>query len=230
MTTATSPYRNTAPTSGGVVAIVAGGLLTTLALVILTIGGLALWGDSKKNDDGYLSTGTDRFHTTTHALSTDDLDFDGIYPGFGGDAFGKVRLQATSRDDKPVFVGVARTADADRYLEDTRHTDITDVDYDPFDPSYRDFDGKAPARPVEQDIWAASTHGEGTQTLDWKAREGNWTVVVMNEDGSAGVDTGVRAGAKLGFLEPLGYGLLAGGLLVLAAGGALIGGGVRSRR
>ena len=112
-----------------------------------------------------------------------------------------MRLQATSRDDKPVFVGVARTADADRYLEGTRHTDITDVDYDPFDPSYRDFDGKAPARPVEQDIWAASTHGEGTQTLDWKAREGDWTVVVMNEDGSAGVDTGVRAGAKLGFLD-----------------------------
>jgi hypothetical protein len=229
MTTATSPITNTTPTSGGVVAIVAGGLLAVVALVVLTVGGLALWGDSKKDGDGYLSTGTDRFHTTTHALSTDNLDFDGVYPEFGGDSFGKVRLQATSRDGKPVFVGVAPTGDVDRYLDGTRHTDITDVDYDPFDPSYRDFDGSAPSRPAGQDIWAASAHGGGTQTLDWKVRDGDWSVVVMNDDASAGVDAGVKAGAKLGFLEPLGYGLLGGGLLVLLAGGALIAGGVRSR-
>jgi hypothetical protein len=208
---------------------VSGGLLATLALVLVAVGGLALWGDSKKDDDGYLSTGTDRYHTTTNSLSTDDLNFDGVYPGFGGDAFGKVRLQATSRDGKPVFVGVARTDDVDRYLGDTRHTDITDVDYDPFAPSYRDFDGAAPARPADQDIWVASAHGGGKRTLDWKVRDGDYSVVVMNEDASAGVDAGVKAGAKVSFLDDLGWGLLGGGLLVLAAGGALIAGGVRSR-
>jgi hypothetical protein len=227
--TATSRFNNTTPTSGGVVAIVAGGILAAVALVIATVGGIALWGDSQKDSAGYLSTGTDRFHTTTHALSTDDVDFDGIYPGLGGDAFGKIRLQATSNDGKPVFVGIAESADVERYLGNTRHTDVTDVDYDPFDATYRDFDGPAPARPADQDIWVASAHGGGTQTLDWKVRDGDWSVVVMNEDASAGVDAGVKAGAELGFLDTLGWGLLGGGLLVLAAGGALIAGGVRSR-
>jgi hypothetical protein len=230
MTATTTPYTSTAPTSGGVVAIVSGALLALTALVLATVGGIALWGHAQKGSDGYLSTGTDHYETTTHALRTDDLDFDGVYPGFGGDAFGQVRLRATSNDGKPVFVGIAKSDDVERYLENTRHTDVTDVDYDPFDPSYRDFDGSAPARPAEQDFWVASSQGGGSQTLDWKAREGDWSVVVMNQDASAGVDVGVKAGAKLGFLEPLGYGLLGIGLLVLAAGGALIAGGVRSRR
>ena len=52
----------------------------------------------------------------------------------------------------------------------------------------------------------------------------------MNADASAGVDTGVKAGAKLGWLSPLGYGLLGGGLLVLALGGGLMVAGIRSRR
>jgi hypothetical protein len=230
MTATTTPYTSTAPTSGGVVAIVFGAVLTLVALVLATVGGVALWGNSQKGDDGYLSTGTDHYQTTTHALSTDDLDFDGVYPGFGGDAFGKVRLRATSNDGKPVFLGIAKTDDVERYLENTRHTDVTDVDYDPFDPSYRDFDGRAPARPGDQRFWTASSQGGGSQTLDWKAREGDYSIVVMNADASAGVDVGVKAGAKLSFLEPLGYGLMGIGLLVLAAGGALIAGGVRSRR
>jgi hypothetical protein len=230
MTTTTSPYTPKSPTSGGVVAIVLGGLLATAALVAMAVGGLALWGDSQKDRDGYLSTGTDRYAASTNALTTDELDFDGVYPGFGGDAFGKVRLQATSRDGKPVFVGVARTADVERYLDGTRHTDVTDVDYDRFDPSYRDFDGSVPAAPGTQGFWAASAEGAGTQTMDWEAREGRWSVVVMNADGSAGVDAGVKAGAKLGFLDSLGWGLLGGGLVLLAAGGGAIVAGIRSRR
>ena len=100
--------------------------------------------------------------------------------------------QATSRDDKPVFVGVARTADADRYLEDTRHTDITDVDYDPFDPSYRDFDGKAPARPASQDFWAASPRTGGHPDARLEGPRGQLVGRGDERDGSAGVDTGVR--------------------------------------
>lgn len=230
MTTTTLPYTQTAPTSRGVLAIVFGGLIATVAVCIAALGAVALWGDSQKDASGYLSTGTDRYATSTHALTTDDLDFDAVYPGFGGEELGSTRLQATSRDGKPVFVGVARDTDVARYLDGTRHTDVTDVNFDPFEPTYRDFDGAVPAAPASQDFWAASTHGPGTQTLDWKAREGHWSVVVMNADASAGVDTGVKAGAKLGWLSPLGYGLLGGGLLVLALGGGLMVAGIRSRR
>ncbi len=230
MTAITSPLPRTAPSPGGVAAIVAGGLFSLLALVLATVGAISLWGHSQKGADGFISTGTDRYQTATYALATSDLDFDDVYDGFGGDAFGTVRLRATSNEGKPVFVGVAKTADVERFLGHTRHTNIAQVDFDPFDATYQDFDGARPDRPGDQRFWAASSAGGGTQTLDWKAQTGDWSVVVMNADASEGVDVGVKAGAKLAFLEPLGYGLLGIGLLVLAAGGALIAGGVRSRR
>ena len=47
--------------------------------------------------------------------------------------------------------------------------------------------------------WSAQAEGTGTQTLRWTARTGDWTVVVMNPDGSPGVtartDVGVFAPA-----------------------------------
>jgi hypothetical protein len=54
--------------------------------------------------------------------------------------------------------------------------------------------------------------------------------VIMNADGSRGVDTTVRAGAKLGFLAPLGWGSIGGGLVLLVAAGGLLYLGVRPPR
>jgi hypothetical protein len=121
-----------------------------------------------------------------------------------------------------VFVGVARTADVDEYLRGSAHDVITDVDSSPFrvDYSHRDGD-RAVAAPATQDIWAASAHGDGRQALKWKVEDGNWSVVVMNADGSTGVDAGVSAGASVGFLHDAGRISLTTGV-VLLIGGALL--------
>ena len=54
----------------------------------------------------------------------------------------------------------------------------------------------------------------GTQTVTWKVREGDWSVVLMNADGSRGVIAEVDLGAKLSFLLWVAIGLLMGGVLV----------------
>jgi hypothetical protein len=78
------------------------------------------------------------------------------------------------------------------------------------------------APPTEESFWAASASGVGTQTLTWKVRDGDWSVVLMNADGSRGVGADVDLGAKLSFLLWVAIGLLIGGVLVVGGSTALI--------
>jgi hypothetical protein len=148
------------------------------------------------------------------------------------DDLGKVRLAVESSAGKPVFVGIARTSDVSNYLHGTSYTSVTDVDYSPFHASYRDRDhgGERPARPADQDFWAASAHGSGTQTLAWDLEDGDWSIVVMNADGSRGVDTDISAAAKVPFLGTLGWVSLGGALVLLITAGTLLYLGLRTPR
>ncbi len=186
-------------------------------------GGVALWTDSKKDDQGYLSTATHGFASGGYAVATDDLDVNGVPLGVVGDAsYGRVRLQVTPRGDKPVFVGIARTESVSSYLRQSPHSVLTDLSFDPFRADYRAHPGaEAPATPGTQRFWAASSEGTGTRTITWKIRNGHWSIVVMNADGSRGVDAGVRAGARIPILPAVGWGALGIGLLLVAGAGGL---------
>jgi hypothetical protein len=200
-------------------------VVALVALALIAVGGLSLWANGQKDDDGYLSTGKDRFATSTYALATDNLDVDSQGAGWliDSDRYGKVRLKVSSRAGKPVFVGIARTSAVSGYLRDTAHATVTDVDYSPFRADYRthNADGR-PAPPVDQRFWVASAHGPGQQTLTWDVEHGSWSVVVMNADGSRGVDAGVSAGANVPILPAIGWGALGSGLVLLAAAGGLV--------
>jgi hypothetical protein len=210
--------------------IVTGSLAALLASALMIGGGLALYGDSQKDSDGYLSTDTHRFEAGTRALATENLDLD------LGDAdrfvqtndLGDVRVQVDSRGEKPVFVGIARTSDVERYLSGVSYTTLTDVESTPFDADYDDHAGSGrPAGPADSQIWAASEQGSGKQTLNWEIEDGDWSVVVMNADGSAGVDADISAGAELPFLSALGWSALGSGGFVLAIGVFLLVAGIR---
>ena len=140
--------------SGGqVAAIVGGSIAGILAVLALVAGGLFLWADSKKDSDGYVNTGSDPYSTGTYAIATEDLQLDDDVPGVVEDLYGKVRLRATSHNGKPVFVGIAHTDEVSRYLAGSAHATLTDVNYDPFKPSYRTTGGEQrPAAPGDQTL------------------------------------------------------------------------------
>jgi hypothetical protein len=218
-----------------IASIVAGGTAALLAIGFIAAGALLLWGDSKKDDQGYLSTGKDPYAASTYALASEnlDIDLDGAGWIMDRDDLGKVRLQVESSAGKPVFVGIARTSDVSDYLRGISYTEVTDVDYSPFHASYRDRDhggDRRPALPADQDFWAASAHGSGTQTVAWDIEDGEWSIVVMNADGSRGVDTDIRAGAKVPFLGTLGWVSLGGALVLLITAGTLVYLGLRTPR
>jgi hypothetical protein len=216
-----------------VAAVVAGASLALVAFVLLLAGAGLRWVDGHKDADGFLTTSTERFHTTTYALATDNLDIDGHGSGWlvSSDRYGNVRLRATSNDGKRVFVGIGPSAAVRRYLSRSAYASVADVDAHPFRATYHDHAGTGrPGAPADQRFWAASAQGAGRQSLSWDVRHGDWSVVVMNADGSRGVDAGVSAGADVPILSTVGWGVLGIGALLGAAAGGLLFLGIRRPR
>jgi hypothetical protein len=210
--------------------IVTGTLASLIAVGLLAGGGLALWGNAQKDSDGYLSTDTHRFEAGTRALATEnmDIDLDGADWVMDTGDLSKVRLQVESRDAKPVFVGIARSSKVDDYLAGVSHSTVTDIDTWPFGAEYKDHAGhRRLVPPADSQIWDASQQGSGKQTLNWEIRDGDWSVVVMNADGSRGVDANISTGAKVPFLNELGWTAVGSGSFALLAGVALLVAGIR---
>jgi hypothetical protein len=218
----------------GRIALIVTGAVAALVSTALIVGGIAaLWGDSQKDSDGYLTTKSQRFEAGGRALATENLDMD------LGDAdwvaqtddLGRLKITAESRDQKPLFVGLARTSDVESYLSGVPYSTVTDVDASPFRADYERHAGnRHPVSPEHAGIWEASSDGRGEQSIDWQIEDGDWSIVVMNADGSLGVDAEVSAGADIPFLDELGWSAIGSGAFALILSVGLIALGVRRPR
>ncbi len=215
-------------TAGRIVAIVAGSILALISLGLLAggIGGIVV-DQTQRNADGFLMSPSEDFDTGTYALVSETLDVGAEVPQWVIDELiGTVRIESES--EQPVFVGIAAESDVDTYLGDVRRAVVSDVGSDP-DYSLRR--GGAPASPPgTQSFWVASTTGAGKQVLDWDVEDGDWVIVAMNADGSAGVTAELRIGAEVDPLIWIALGVLLTGVLVGLGAAALIYVGSRRRR
>jgi hypothetical protein len=200
-------------------AALAGAAVTGLiAFALFLAGGLLLWGNHHyKDSDGYFTTTSERFASDAYAITADDLRISGGRSGLiSSDHYGRIRLSASG--EKPTFVGVARTADVDRYLAGVSTSEVDDVEVAPFRATYVSHGGtRVPGAPTAQRIWAAQASGTGRQTLTWDVTSGDWSVVVMNADGSPTVHAAVSAGAKVPYIAQFGFGALGLGALFIIA-------------
>jgi hypothetical protein len=217
------PPPTTAPASGSAGrtgAVIGGSLLATVGAVLaLGGGGLLAVGGS----DGKFSTGHHDVSTQTHALVSEVATLDGVNELNDALGQGRVRINAQAvQADQPVFVGVARKADVDRYLANTEVDRVTDLDVDPFvlDKMHLSGDAK-PKPPATQSFWVAKSTGT-TANLDWKVKDGNYRVVVMNADGSRGVATQSEFEVEIPHLGTIAAVMLILGLVAIAGGVALI--------
>jgi len=204
---------------------ITGSIASLVAIALVAGGALALWGDSLKGDDGYLKTDTERFSADTRALATDNLDVDLGDADFlaQSDDLGNIKVTAESRDGKPVFVGIARTSDVEQYLAGVPYTTVDDVEAAPFDADYTRHGGhRHPVSPEHAGIWQASSYGTGEHSIEWEVDDGDYSVVVMNADGSLGVDADISAGADIPFLDELGWSAIGSGAFALILGIGLI--------
>jgi len=212
--------------AGRIVLVILGSLAALIGAGFIAGGGGLLWADqTQRDDDGYLSTPTERFEASSYAIVSEPIDLveadtEGADWLLSDEVLGDVRLQAADGD---LFVGIGRTSDVEAYLRGVEHHRLTDVDFDPFRARYDVRAGDAPtAPPGEQDFWAATASGSGEQTLTWNPESGNWSVVVMNADASPGISAELSVGAEANFLTWLAIGLLVAGGILLLGGAGLI--------
>jgi hypothetical protein len=214
--------------AGRVLAVVVASLAVLAGLAALAGGATTLVFDQTQRDSsGYLMTSSTAYTTDTYALVSDSYR-----TGAAGDVFvardmlGTVRIRTHST--QPVFVGIGRAAAVESYLVGVRREVATR-----FDAARSDFrlhHGGAPAAfPTAKHFWVAQSVGSGTQTVSWAPRNGNWRIVVMNVNGSAGVDTDLAIGARFPHLLWIGIGALGGGALLLLLGGGGLYAAVRRR-
>jgi hypothetical protein len=220
----TSPVKATAVPAGRswgagrVIAVVVASLAVLAGLAALAGGATALVFDQTQRDaSGYLMTGSTSYSTDTYALVSDSYR-----TGAAGDVLvardmlGTVRIRTDS--DRPLFVGIARAAAVESYLAGVRREVATRFDAQQSD--FRLHHGGAPTvPPTAKTFWSAHAVGSGGQTLSWTPKNGDWRVVVMNSNGSAGIHTDLALGARFPHLLWIGIGALGGGVLLLLLGG-----------
>ena len=212
----TSVLRPSGWSAGRIAGLVIGAVLVLLALALLGAGGTALWADRTQRDAGYVTTDVHSFSTGGAALATvpTHLGSTGMGWLYSPGVLGKVRIRVTpAASGSAVFVGIARSADVDRYLAGVRHTVVSEF----FRDKTRVVDG-GPARsaPGQQHFWVASDTGRGTRTVLWDPSKGSWTVVVMNTDGHPGVDVAADLGARMPAVFWIAVGVLAAGAVFIS--------------
>jgi hypothetical protein len=221
------PVPDPRPLSAGRTALVVlGSVAAFIGSSLLIGGGAVMWAEQQRDSDGYFSTGSELLSTDSYVLSAPNLDVDLAGPDvlYGQDLLGKIRIEGeSSGPGGPLFLGIGPTNEVDQYLAGVGHDEISDFDVDPFRVSYTEHPGGAPdVAPTAQSFWAVSESGSGPQTLTWDVSSGDWTVVIMNADGSPGVQTELSVAATLPVLQPIAIGMLVGGAVLFLAGIAMI--------
>lgn len=188
------------------------------ALVVsagLVLGGAVVLATT--SDSGYTTVPTVRISDPGTGIVAEHVDiyFDGYRDGVSITPF-DLRVRADIDSAKEVFVGVGPRAMVFDYLDEvglersdllggearlTAGNDVTISD------------------PADQDFWVATNIDD---RLDWRITEGDYAVVLMNRDGSAGFDTTVDAAFRIPFLRPAGGALIGLGAMGAAAGVALM--------
>ncbi len=193
-------------------------ILLLAAACLLISGGILVWvHEGLADDEGYVNIGTQEIEKDSYAVITDPFDIDetALIPlnWFGLDA---VRIKTQGNDpSKSMFVGIAAESDVNSYLNDVEYDRITHVTETLSIQSteYSNHPGSSePSAPIEQVFWKASQHGNGTLLIEWEPKPSTHMLVLINEDGSAGLNLNMTQYMHISIV------VVAAGIIFLVAG------------
>jgi hypothetical protein len=217
--------KNNAPR---IVAIVLGALLALGGLAAAAAGGLIF---GVIGSDGTVDSDTHSISTSRAALVSSVADLTNVSDI--ADVVGDPRLRLTAKatgTTPGLFIGIGPAQQVDRYLASVPVDEVTDFDIDPFKLERKPRAGsRRPEPPASQAFWVAKGTGQDTATLSWKVRDGDYRLVLMNADGSRGVDADGDVGVTVPHVSRVAWLLVGGGALLLLGGVATVVIAARSR-
>jgi hypothetical protein len=202
-----------------------------ISMALIAGGGTLLWVNNKYVDSaGYLTSDTLNIERDSHAVVAGPIELDetavrvlrsiGVITVF--EFQGK-----NNNPSKQIFMGVADEAELENYLDNVDYDEIDNIGFgwrlDFSRITYNTHPGDdEPSPPASESIWAASVVGPANETLVWETRTGSYSIVMMNDDGSSGVDLDMIFKAKIPSLVGFGVGLLVSGIILLAIASLMI--------
>jgi len=210
---------HTTPRRGGWFAmIIIGSIITAVAGTQLVAAAAITTALALSGSDGVIVSPAARVETSSSAIVTSPIDVKGV-------AIPEIRFAVTvsQEGDVPVFVGIGPSDAVAAYLDGVAVAEFDGVRGSPPRIVIREIAGTAAAAPPDsQSFWAVSDIGSGAQTITWPLEPGNWTLVVMNTDASAGIDATVRVGVEAPWVAPLAAGFAIAAFVSLVVGLALL--------
>jgi uncharacterized protein DUF4389 len=219
------PHRTSA--AGAVTALIAGVLLLLPAAGLGVGGGTLLALDNARDSSGYVTSPIFHLSSSTAAITAENLtitDADQWARSLGD--VGGLRVTATSLTGRPIFVGVASQTAVDEWLAGKAHDELTGLTDGTARYNRAAGTLQTVSNPAGQSFWLATATGTAPAGLQWNLADGSYAVVVVNADGSPGVNADVRGAAQVPHLAGLGGTMLGVGIaLVLLAVGLIVAGG-----
>jgi hypothetical protein len=204
--------------------VAAGAVLTAMGGILAVGGGTVV---AVTGTDDTLSSGHTTVSSRTSALVTDKGDIDAGGIGVVADPSVEIAVRGSTQ---PVFVGVGPAKAVDRYLAGAEVETVTDFEVRPFDLSTTVREGSATLEPpLDQSFWVAEADGRSSAETSWKIRDGSYRVVVMNADGSPGIQLDGEVGVHVPRLTAVASTALAVGLGLVVTGIVLVIAGARSK-
>jgi len=192
-------------------------LVAAVALVVVHL--------TQRGKDGYYTSSTVQVAAPGYAITAEGLHIANL-PSATSDVIGQLRVSARSNNGRALFVGIASQNALNGYLAGVVRNQVTGVNGST--ATYQTHPGRAPADPpASEGFWLAAGSGSGQVTATWKVKGGDWTIVLMNANGSPDISAAVTAGAKTNLVLWIGLAFLLLGLICGGAGSAML---VRSRR
>jgi hypothetical protein len=207
--------------AGKVLLLVFGVLVLLIAAVLIVSGGALLGVNNALTDrEGFYTTNAVRLEKDSYAIVTEPINTD-LRMGLIWDwsNLTTIKVECSSNDlAKQIFVGLVEESDLKAYLNDVEYDDIASwLTLSRAD--YRHHLGNSkPATPASETFWVESAHGAGTQTLEWEVKTGSYSLVLMNDDGTAGIDVSVALGMKVPLVAGIATGFVIAGPVLLIIG------------